>query len=301
MNPIWLERTPPPMLKWFRKIDQMLTGRGTIDEETYEELEDMLIQADVGVNTTANLMQRLRDEVAKRRLEKGGDVSLVLKELLIDMLSGGDTGLRLSPEKPTVIMMVGVNGTGKTTTLAKLAHRFQAQGKKVIVAAGDTFRAAAIEQLEVWANRTGSQILKHQAGSDPAAVVFDALQAAKARGSDVLLADTAGRQHTKSNLMDELNKIGRIVVRERGSAADETLLVLDSTTGQNLVQQAKEFSKIVPLTGVVLTKIDSTAKGGAALTLVEELKIPIKLLGTGEKVESLRDFDAKWFVDQLFE
>ncbi|MBW3623700.1 MAG: signal recognition particle-docking protein FtsY [Armatimonadetes bacterium] len=289
------------MLKWFRKIDQMLTGRGTIDEETYEELEDMLIQADVGVNTTMKLMTRLRETVSERRLELGEDVSDVLKEIMIEMLSTGDHALRSSPTPPTVVMMVGVNGTGKTTTLGKLAHRYQSEGKRVVVAAGDTFRAAAIEQLEIWAQRTGSHIIKHQAGSDPAAVIYDSLQAAKARGADVLLADTAGRQHTKSNLMDELNKIGRIVERERGRPADEVLLVLDSTTGQNLVQQAKEFSRIIPVTGVVLTKIDSTAKGGAALTLVEELKIPIKLLGTGEKMDQLRPFDALWFVDQLFE
>ena len=289
------------MLKWFKKIDQMLTGRGKIDEETYEELEDLLIQADVGVNTTLKLMTRLRDVVADRRLASGDDVSAVLKEVIIEMLTVGDARLRESPRPPTVIMLVGVNGTGKTTTLAKLAHRYNQQGKRVLVAAGDTFRAAAIEQLEVWADRAGASIIKHQAGSDPAAVIYDALRAAGARGSDVLLADTAGRQHTKSNLMDELNKIGRIVERERGRAADETLLVLDSTTGQNLVQQAKEFSRAVPLTGVVLTKIDGTAKGGAAISLTDELKLPIKLLGTGEKADNLRDFDPKWFVDQLFE
>jgi fused signal recognition particle receptor len=289
------------MLKWFRKIDQMLTGRGTIDEETYEELEDLLIMADVGVNTTQKLMGRLREEVAERRLAAGSDVALVLKELLVEALTLPNTSLKTSPSPPTVLMLVGVNGTGKTTTLAKLAHRYQSQGKKVLVAAGDTFRAAAIEQLEVWAKRTDSGIIKHQTGSDPAAVIFDALKAATARGVDVLLADTAGRQHTKSNLMDELNKIGRIVERERGRPADETLLVLDSTTGQNLIQQAKEFSRAVPVTGVVLTKIDGTAKGGAAITLTEDLKLPIKLLGTGEKVDSLRDFDARWFVEQLFE
>lgn len=289
------------MLKWFKKIDQMLTGRGTIDEETYEELEEMLIQSDVGVTTTGKLMGRLREEVANRWLAKGEDVSAVLKEVLVQMLSSGDTRLKLAPTNPTFIMMVGVNGTGKTTTLAKLAHRYQSQGKRVMVAAGDTFRAAAIEQLEVWAKRTDSSIIKHQSGSDPAAVVFDALQAAKARNVDVLLADTAGRQQSNANLMDELNKIGRIVERERGRAADETLLVLDATTGQNLVQQAKEFSRAVPVTGVALTKIDSTAKGGAALTLVEELKIPIKLLGTGEKADHLRDFDPQYFVNQLFE
>jgi fused signal recognition particle receptor len=289
------------MLKWFKKIDQMLTGRGKIDEETYEELEDLLIQSDVGVNTTVKLMGRLREEVADRRLASGSDVAGVLKEIMADVLSVGDASLKTSPAPPTVVMLVGVNGTGKTTTLAKLAHRYQSQGKKVLVAAGDTFRAAAIEQLEIWAQRTGAAIIKHQAGSDPAAVVFDALQAAKARQSDILLADTAGRQHTKSNLMDELNKIGRIVERERGRPADETLLVLDSTTGQNLIHQAREFSKAVPVTGIVLTKIDGTAKGGAALSLADEFKIPIKLLGTGEKVDNLRPFDAKWFVDQLFE
>jgi fused signal recognition particle receptor len=289
------------MLKWFKKIDQMLTGRGKIDEETYEELEDLLIQADVGINTTQRLMSRLREEVANRRLAAGSDVTAVLKEIMTDILNVGAPALKTSPTPPTIILLVGVNGTGKTTTLAKLAHLYQSQGKKVLVAAGDTFRAAAIEQLEIWAQRTGAGIIKHQAGSDPAAVVFDAIQAAEARKSDVLLADTAGRQHTKSNLMDELNKIGRIVERERGRPADETLLVLDSTTGQNLIHQAREFSKAVPVTGIALTKIDGTAKGGAALSLTDEFKIPIKLLGTGEKAESLRPFDAKWFVDQLFE
>lgn len=289
------------MLKWFKKIDQMLTGRGKIDEETYEELEDLLIMADVGVGTTQRLMGRLRDAVANRRLAAGEDVSAVLKELLVTDLTVGDPRLRLHPQPPSLIMLVGVNGTGKTTTLAKLAQRFQREGKTVMVAAGDTFRAAAIEQLEVWADRTGASLIKHRAGSDPAAVLYDALQAARARRVDVLLADTAGRQHTKTNLMDELNKMGRIVAREWGRPADETLLVLDSTTGQNLVQQAREFSRAVPVTGVVLTKIDGTAKGGAAITLTEDLKLPIKLLGTGEKADHLRDFDAQWFVDQLFE
>ncbi len=289
------------MLKWFKKIDQMLTGRGKIDEETYEELEDLLIMADVGVGTTQRLMGRLRDAVANRRLAAGEDVSAVLKELLVADLTVGDPRLRLHPQPPSLIMLVGVNGTGKTTTLAKLAQRFQREGKTVMVAAGDTFRAAAIEQLEVWADRTGASLIKHRAGSDPAAVLYDALQAARARRVDVLLADTAGRQHTKTNLMDELNKMGRIVAREWGRPADETLLVLDSTTGQNLVQQAREFSRAVPVTGVVLTKIDGTAKGGAAITLTEDLKLPIKLLGTGEKADHLRDFDAQWFVDQLFE
>jgi fused signal recognition particle receptor len=289
------------MLKWFKKIDQFLTGRGKIDEETYEELEDLLIQADVGVTAAGKLMTRVRDEVADRRLAAGDDVSKVLKEVMVQMLRVGDPSLRFGPEAPAVILLVGVNGTGKTTTLAKLANRLTGQGKSVLVAAGDTFRAAAIEQLEIWTQRTGAQIVKRPAGSDPASVIYDSLQAARARKTDVLLADTAGRQHTKSNLMDELNKIGRIVERERGRPADEILLTLDSTTGQNLIHQAREFSRAVPVTGAVLTKIDGTAKGGAAISLADEFKMPIKLLGTGEKAGDLREFDPEWFVDQLFE
>ncbi|HEY3284409.1 MAG TPA: signal recognition particle-docking protein FtsY [Armatimonadota bacterium] len=287
------------MLKWFKKIDQMLTGRGRVDEELLEELEESLIQADVNVRTAGLLLDALRKRVENDRLSSSDDARRVLREEIQRLLEGGDTTLRLV-NRPAVVLLVGVNGTGKTTSLAKLARRLTDEGKSVLVAAGDTFRAAAIEQLEEWASRIHVPVVRHQMGGDPSAVVFDAISAAKARGTDVLLIDTAGRLHTKGNLMEELKKIGRVVERELGRPADETLLVLDATTGQNALSQAELFSKAVPVTGLILTKTDGTAKGGIALTLRQEMGVPIKLIGVGEKAEDLRSFDARSFVDDLF-
>jgi len=213
--------------------------------------------------------------------------------------SNGDEHLKVSPEPPSVYLIVGVNGVGKTTSIAKLAHRFKSQGKRVILAAADTFRAAAIDQLEIWAGRVGVEIIKQREQADPAAVVYDALQAAKSRGADVVIADTAGRLHTRKNLMEELKKIGRVVEREIGRPADEVLLVLDATTGQNAISQAKEFKEAVPITGILLAKLDGTAKGGIVITLRDELGIPIKLVGVGEKMEDLEDFDSRDFADSL--
>ena len=285
----------------FQKVDQLFTGRRPVDDELFEELEEALIQADLNIHTTTRIVDDLRQAARQERLSEAEDIQNRLKEELAQILSNGeDIGLHTSPEPPTVYLMVGVNGTGKTTSIAKLAYRFKSQGKRVILAAADTFRAAAIDQLEIWANRAGVDIVKQREGADPAAVVFDALQAARSRKADVVIADTAGRLHTKSSLMEELKKIGRVIERELGRPADEVLLVLDATTGQNAISQAREFKAAVPLTGVVLAKLDGTAKGGIVVTLKDELGLPIKLVGTGEKLEDLEDFNSRDFVEALF-
>jgi fused signal recognition particle receptor len=289
------------LLKLFTKIGQLFSRKPTIDEEFYEELEELLIQADVSVRTTQKLLEELRQKVRSERLNCAEDVKNALRDAVARMFSETDSRIRLSDVPPSVFLMVGVNGTGKTTTIAKLARRYQRQGKRILLAAADTFRAAAIDQLEAWAKRINADIVRHQPGSDPAAVVFDAIQAAKARGADIVIIDTAGRLHTKTNLMEELKKIGRVIEREVGKPPDETLLVLDATTGQNAVNQAREFSKAVPVTGVVLTKLDGTAKGGVLLTVRDELGIPVKLIGTGEKLEDLEDFDPQAFAASIFE
>lgn len=289
------------MLKLFTKIGQLFSRKPTIDEEFYEELEELLIQADVSVRTTQKLLEELRQKVRSERLNCAEDVKNALRDAVARMFSETDSRIRLSDVPPSVFLMVGVNGTGKTTTIAKLARRYQRQGKRILLAAADTFRAAAIDQLEAWAKRINADIVRHQPGSDPAAVVFDAIQASKARGADIVIIDTAGRLHTKTNLMEELKKIGRVIEREVGRPPDETLLVLDATTGQNAVNQAREFSKAVPVTGVVLTKLDGTAKGGVLLTVRDELGIPVKLIGTGEKLEDLEDFDPQAFAASIFE
>jgi len=288
------------LLKLFGKIGQLLSRGAKVDEALFEELEELLIQADVSVRTADSLLSDLRETVRRDRIEDGEDVKGALRRAIAHMLGGSDTRLRFSDVPPTVFLMVGVNGCGKTTTIAKLAHRYRERGMKVLLAAADTFRAAAIDQLEAWAKRVGVGLVRHQPGSDPAAVVFDALQAAKSRGVDLLIADTAGRLHTKGNLMEELRKIGRVVEREMGRPADETLLVLDATTGQNAVNQAREFLRAVPVSGVVLTKLDGTAKGGVLLTVRQEVGLPIKLLGVGEKPEDLQDFDAEAFAQGIF-
>lgn len=286
----------------FSKVDQLLTGRRPVDEELFEELEELLIQADLSIHTTTKLVQALREATRKERLNESDQIKDHLKGLLTDILASGDgIGLSEPRERPAVYMFVGVNGVGKTTTIAKVAYRFKQSGHRVLLSAADTFRAAAIDQLEIWASRVGVEIIKHQPGADPGAVVFDSLQAAIARNVDVVLVDTAGRLHTKVNLMEELGKVGRIVKRTLDRDPDETLLVLDATTGQNAVNQAREFMAAVNVTGIALSKVDGTAKGGIVVTIKDELGLPIKLAGSGEKLEDLEDFDPKAFVEALFE
>ena len=290
--------------KIVQKVDQIVTGRGRVDQELFDDLEELLIQADVNIHTTTMLLAELRTAVQDERMANGEQVMERLKNILRSILMRGEghqTGLRTSDSGPTVYLIVGVNGVGKTTTIAKLANRLHRQGKRVVLAAGDTFRAAAIDQLEIWSQRTHTEIVKHQEGSDPASVVFDAIKAAKSRGADYVIADTAGRLHTRVNLMEELKKIHRITERELGRPADETLLVLDATTGQNAISQAKQFMNAVPLTGIALAKLDGTARGGIVITLADELKLPIKLVGVGEKPDDLEIFDAEAFVNGLFE
>ncbi|MEK3850891.1 MULTISPECIES: signal recognition particle-docking protein FtsY [Paenibacillus] len=283
------------------KVTDLMIRRKKIDEEFYEELEEILIGADVGVNTVMNLIEDLREEVKKRKIEDASELQPVLSEKLSELLRGNDNSqLKMNPDGITVILFVGVNGVGKTTTIGKLAHRFKQEGKKVLLAAGDTFRAGAIEQLEVWGERAGVEVIKQQSGSDPAAVMFDAVQAAKQRQVDVLLCDTAGRLQNKSNLMEELNKIFRVIQREIPDAPHEVLLVLDATTGQNALNQAKLFGEKSGVTGLVLTKLDGTAKGGIVVAIRQELNLPVKLVGLGEKVNDLQPFDSEQFVHALF-
>lgn len=282
----------------FSKVDQLLTGRRPVDDELFDELEELLIQADLSIHTATKLVDALR----KERLGDSDQIKDKLKELLEAILAtNGETGLRKPTDGPAVYLFVGVNGVGKTTTIAKIAHRYKKSGHRVLLSAADTFRAAAIEQLEIWANRSGVEIIKHQPGADPGAVVFDSINAAIARQCDVVLIDTAGRLHTKTNLMEELSKIGRIVKRTLSRDPDETILVLDATTGQNAVNQAREFSAAVPITGIALSKLDGTAKGGIVVTIKDELGLPIKLACTGEQLDDLEDFDAKAFVNAMFE
>ncbi|OPG98118.1 signal recognition particle-docking protein FtsY [Chryseobacterium mucoviscidosis] len=293
-----LEKTRKGLVE---KVSDLVIRRKKIDEEFYEELEEILIGADVGVNTVMKLIEDLRDEVKKRKIEDAAELQPVLSEKLTGLLRGEQNNeLKMNPDGITVILFVGVNGVGKTTTIGKLAHRFKQQGKKVIMAAGDTFRAGAIEQLEVWGQRAGVEVIKQQSGSDPAAVMYDAVQAAKQRGADVLLCDTAGRLQNKSNLMDELNKIYRVIQREIPEAPHEVLMVLDATTGQNALNQAKLFGEKSGVTGLVLTKLDGTAKGGIVVAIRQELDLPVKLVGLGEKIDDLQPFDSEQFVHALF-
>ncbi len=291
--------------KIIRKLDQVVTGRGKIDEDLFEEFEESLLQGDVNVHTATRLLKNLRESVQDERMKSSEEVVAKLKQDVIAILSATASperiALKVNPVSPTVYLVVGVNGVGKTTSIAKLAYLLQKQGKRVTLAAGDTFRAAAIDQLEIWAKRTNTEVIKHKEGGDPSAVIFDAIRAAKARGADYVIADTAGRLHTRTNLMEELKKINRVTERELGHPADETLLVLDATTGQNAISQAKLFMQAVPLSGIVLTKLDGTARGGIVISIADELKLPIKLAGLGEKPEDLRVFDPEWFVESLFE
>lgn len=286
----------------FQKVDTLITGRGRIDEELFEELEAALLQADVNVHTTMLTLENLREAVKENRLKDSEDVKSHLRASLSQVLNnvGVEGGaLHVSESPPTVYLVVGVNGVGKTTSIAKMAYRLTKQGRRVLLAAGDTFRAAAIEQLEIWGNRVGVEVIKHREGSDPSAVIYDAIQAARGRKADIVIADTAGRLHTRSNLMEELKKVNRVIERELGRPPDETLLVLDATTGQNAISQAKQFKAAVNLTGIVLAKLDGTARGGIVITLADELGLPIKLVGTGEKMENLEDFDPEAFVEAL--
>jgi fused signal recognition particle receptor len=283
------------------RVDDLFSRRKKIDEDFYEELEEILIGADVGVGTVLKLIDDLRAEVKKRKIENPGELQPILSEKLIGLLKGdADAGLRTAKQGLTVMLFVGVNGVGKTSSIGIMAHMLKSQGKKVLMAAGDTFRAGAIEQLEAWGQRVGVDVIKQQSGADPAAVMFDALQAAKTRGTDILLCDTAGRLQNKVNLMEELNKIYRVIQREVPEAPHEVLLVLDATTGQNALSQAKLFGDKTGLTGLVLTKLDGTAKGGIVVAIRQELSLPVKFVGLGEKMDDLQAFDSEQFVHALF-
>ena len=281
------------------RIDSMLKAFVKVDEDLLEELEELLITADVGVGTTEEILDRLREQIKDGRLKQPEQIKGVLKEIIADLIGDGEA-LQLAT-KPSVILVIGVNGAGKTTSIGKISKRLKKAGKKVVVAAADTFRAAAIDQLSVWCDRAGVDLVHQNEGSDPAAVVFDAIQYTKKKEADVLIIDTAGRLHNKKNLMDELAKINRVISRELPDAARENLLVLDATTGQNAILQAKEFSRAAEITGLVLNKLDGTAKGGIVLSIRTELGLPVKFIGVGEKIDDMQEFDAEEFVTALFE
>ena len=270
----------------------------TIDDEFYDELEDSLILADLGAKVAHDAVMKLRDVVYQKSIQRGDDVKQALREILIEKLDVGDTALDLSTQ-PSVVLVIGVNGVGKTTSIGKMAHSLKGEGKRVLLCAADTFRAAAADQLEIWADRAGCEIVRSVEGADPGAVLFDSLAAAKARNVDVVLCDTAGRLHNKVNLMNELSKLRKIIDRELPDAAKETLLVLDATTGQNGLQQAKVFRETAGLTGIILTKLDGTAKGGICVAIAQELGVPVKFVGLGEGIDDLQPFDAKEYVNAL--
>ena len=284
--------------KMSSSVESMLRSFTSIDEELFEELEELLVMGDVGVPTAEHICDTLRKKVKEKGVTDPEAIYGMLRETVAEMLRGGEE-LQIST-KPSVILVIGVNGVGKTTTIGKIASRLKGEGKKVVLGAADTFRAAAVEQLEVWAQRSGAELVKQPEGSDPASVVYDAVAAAKARGADVVICDTAGRLHNKKNLMDELSKIGRVIDRELPDADKEVLLVLDATTGQNAVNQAREFQNAAGITGIVLTKLDGTARGGVVLAIRENLGIPVKFIGVGEKVDDLQPFDADEFAEALF-
>lgn len=291
-----LKKTKDSFLGGLQRIFNSFTK---IDEELFEELEEQMIMSDIGVETSEQICESVRKKVKERGITDPNDIMELIYEIVSEIM-GDDTGLDLT-KSPAVIMVIGVNGAGKTTTIGKLCHQFRQEGKKVLVAAADTFRAAAIDQLQVWTERAGVDIVKHAEGSDPGAVVYDSLEAAKARNCDVVVIDTAGRLHNKKNLMEELKKINRIIDSKAGECSREILLVLDATTGQNAVSQAKLFSETAPITGIVLTKLDGTAKGGIVISIKNELGIPVKLIGVGEKIDDLQPFNSKMFVDALFD
>jgi len=282
------------------KVDRLVLGKKKIDDDLLEELEEILITSDIGVETAIKLIEDVREKVKRKELDDPDLLKVCLQEKILEILKGQESPLEIMDSRPFVILVVGVNGVGKTTTIAKMANGFKAEGKSVLLAAADTFRAAAIEQLEIWGERAGCKVIKHQSGSDPSAVVFDSIKAAKARGIDVLIIDTAGRLHTKVNLMEELKKIQRIVGRELPGAPHEVLLILDATTGQNAISQAKQFNETSNITGIALTKLDGTAKGGVIVGISHELKIPLRYVGVGEGMDDLREFNAKAFVEALF-
>lgn len=282
------------------KIDDLFNNYGAIDDELFDELEEILIMADVGMSTSMKLIERLREELRIRKIKNANEVKAVFKDVVEMVLSENNQAPFEIGNEPTIVMVIGVNGVGKTTSIGKIAHSLKKEGKSVLIAAGDTFRAAAIDQLKIWGDRVGVNVIHQSEGSDPAAVIFDAVQAAKARKTDVLICDTAGRLHNKVNLMNELAKVFRVIDREYPEAKKEVLLVLDATTGQNAVQQAKVFNEAAQITGIVLTKLDGTAKGGVVMAINSELNIPVKLIGVGEGMDDLQSFNAHDFVEALF-
>jgi fused signal recognition particle receptor len=281
------------------RIDQVLVSFGKIDEELFEELEEILITSDVGIDTSMKIIENLKKKVKVNKVVDPQKVKELLKQEVSEILSMGESKLKLETT-PSIILVVGVNGVGKTTSIGKIANLLKTQGKKVVLAAGDTFRAAAIDQLEIWSDRVGVELIKHSEGADPAAVIYDAIQAVKARKADVLICDTAGRLHTKKNLMEELKKVFRVIDRELPNASREVLLVLDATTGQNAISQAKSFGDITDVTGIVLTKLDGTAKGGIVIAVASSLNMPVKFIGVGEQMDDLQRFNAKEFAEALF-
>ena len=280
-------------------INAALYGKNEIDDEFYEDLEEILVMADVGVTTATEIVDKLKDAVFKKNLRKAKDVKAEIRDIVAELLSGGEELDMITV--PSVILVIGVNGVGKTTSIGKMAAMFKEEGKKVILGAADTFRAAAIDQLEIWADRADVDIVKHKEGADPAAVVFDTIAAGKARNADIIICDTAGRLHNKKNLMEELAKIYRVIDRQLPYADREILLVLDATTGQNAVNQAKEFKDVAEITGIILTKLDGTAKGGVVLAIKNDLKVPVKFIGVGEGIDDLRPFEPRDFAESLFE
>jgi fused signal recognition particle receptor len=281
------------------RIDQVLVSFGKVDDDLFDELEEVLITADLGIDTSLHIIDITKKKVKERKITDPLKIKELIKESLIEILGEETPALDIEPS-PAVIMVIGVNGVGKTTSIGKIAGMLKKNGKKVILAAADTFRAAAIDQLQIWADRVGVELIKQDEGSDPAAVIFDAIQAARARKADVLICDTAGRLHTKKNLMEELRKVSRIIDREMPGAKRENLLVLDATTGQNAVSQAKTFSEVTDISGIVLTKLDGTAKGGIVISIKADLGLPVKLIGVGEQMDDLQPFDSKDFVEALF-
>ena len=282
------------------KIHDTIFAKMEVDESVMDELEEILITSDIGMETTMKIMDKIRDKISTDYIVKPENVRKALSEIIRQCVDKGDRQL-LSDKTPLVILMIGINGGGKTTTIGKLAHRLKGQGKSVMLAAADTFRAAASEQLSIWGERNGIPVIKHQEGADPSAVIFDAIQSAKSRGTDVLICDTAGRLQNKKNLMNELEKMNKVISREWPEASRETLLILDATTGKNAISQAQEFGNVADITGIVITKLDGTAKGGIAITIADEFDMPVKFIGTGEGIEDLEAFDPAEFIGGLFD
>ena len=282
------------------KIHDTIFAKMEVDESVMDELEEILITSDIGMETTMKIMDKIRDKISTDYIVKPENVRKALSNIILECVDKGDRQL-LSDKTPMVVLMIGINGGGKTTTIGKLAHRLKGQGKTVMLAAADTFRAAASEQLSIWGERNGIPVIKHQEGADPSAVIFDAIQSAKARGTDVLICDTAGRLQNKKNLMNELEKMNKVISREWPEAERETLLILDATTGKNAISQAQEFGNVAAITGIVITKLDGTAKGGIAITIADEFDMPVKFIGTGEGIEDLEAFDPAEFIGGLFD